>query len=99
MALFTLILEYRGGTYASQVAAASPTKALRAWADKLDGQAVQSLGRKRTHALVKATRGGAEAPLSLEGIANVWCWSVVVGGALALVNMVKTAPRARRANK
>jgi hypothetical protein len=46
MALYTIILDYRGGTYISQVRARSPRAAAKLWAHTLDVVSVKHLGAK-----------------------------------------------------
>jgi hypothetical protein len=78
LAKFTLILEFRGGTYIRQVRASSPKGALKT----VDG----------TDSVTKvfcALRD--ETPVAIEGIANCWCSSTLYQSRLALVNIVKTA--------
>lgn len=89
MALFTFVLDYAGGTYVSQVNAASWKHAPRAWAEKLQAGEIQGIGSDsllRLRARVKE-----EAPVELTGLRHVWCFSILVRGKLALVNYVQTA--------
>ena len=78
MAKFTLILEFRGGTYIRQLRAASPKAALSALAAGPDPKS------KLFGALLD------DKPVAIDGVTNCWCSSAVYQGKLALVNIVRT---------
>jgi hypothetical protein len=88
MALFTLILEFDGGTYISQFRAASVVHAVAQYPSHLlSNKELCTLAiRKR---LVEAL--SAEKPVAIEGVRNVWCCSAPVGKRFALLNIVGTA--------
>jgi hypothetical protein len=88
MALFTMILEFDGGTYISQVQASSPDDAAVKHADYLVG-----LNGMRTATTRRrlAERLSQERPVAIEGVRKVWCCFATVGKKLALVNIVATA--------
>ena len=91
--LFTIIMEYRGGTYIAQVDAANPETALEQWADQIAPIDIAHLGDARKAELVDgigewlSTRQRAVA---IAGTRNVWCHSLLVGGSLMLINIVAT---------
>ena len=88
MALFTVVLEFGGGTYISQFKAASPHAAAVKHAAHLIGinGMCTPLDRKRL-----SDRLSLEQPVPIQGIRNVWCCSASVGRKFALVNIVATA--------
>jgi hypothetical protein len=88
MALFTVILEFEGGTYISQFQASSPNDAAVKHADYLVGLRKMSTPtiRKRL-----ADSLSQDTPIAIEGIRHVWCCSASVGRKFALVNIVATA--------
>jgi hypothetical protein len=88
MALFTVILEFDGGTYISQFQATSASNAAAKHAAYLIGNKGMStfVNRKRL-----SDRLSLEQPVAIEGVRNVWCCSASVGKKLALVNIVATA--------
>ena len=90
MALFTVILEFDGGTYISQFKASSPDDAAVKHADYLVGLRGMSTPTSRKRL---ADRLSAEKPVAIEGARNVWCCSALVGRKPALVNIVATAYR------
>lgn len=90
MALFTFITDYRGGTYICQVQANNLRKACEIWADAVvKNDNIHDL--KPSKFLKAATAELAEfSPTPIEGATNVWCFSLVIGKKLMLVNIVKT---------
>jgi hypothetical protein len=88
MALFTVILEFDGGTYISQFQAASAHNAAMK-------HVAHVIGIKRMSTPVNRRRLAdglsGENPVAIEGVRNVWCCSATVGKKLALVNIVKTS--------
>jgi len=90
MSLFTMLLEFGGGTYISQIRATSARIAARKHATQLVGnKVIASLAvRKRlAQDLLK------DEPVAIEGVPNVWCCSASVGRKFALVNIVATVER------
>jgi hypothetical protein len=88
MALFTVVLDFAGGTYISQFRAVSVRAAAAKHASKL-------VGNKALCTLAIRRRLGdglsAEKPIAIAGVRNVWCCSASVGKKFALVNFVATA--------
>ena len=52
--LYTVVMDYRGGTYISQVSARSVTTTLKVWAAALDPAAIAGLGTQRNSLLRRA---------------------------------------------
>jgi hypothetical protein len=88
--LYTFIMEFAGGTYISQVTATSAKLACVKSAQNLDASQVKGLGVKGKESLMEQMK--KDAPITLDGILNVWCQSALVRGNLALINLVKTEP-------
>jgi hypothetical protein len=88
MPLYTFFLEYKGGTYISQVHARSSPLATRAWARKFLEMKVPGLGARSKSDLVEKILG--DAPTALDGLKNIWCSSALVRGHLALIHFTKT---------
>jgi hypothetical protein len=91
--LFTIIMEYRGGTYIAQVAATRHEMALKHWARQIDPSDIAHFGKSRKAELIKridewvAERRTASA---INGTVNVWCHTETIGGSLMLINLVAT---------
>ena len=83
--LYTLILDWNGGTYVSQIEASDAPSALLAWADEFRLPQTKphkriSLGPLNVH----------ENLVPASDCRNVWCASGRIGSKLALVHLVLT---------
>jgi hypothetical protein len=85
--LYTIILEYRGGTYISQVSADSPSAALLKWPSELEDGLLAELGITRNE-LSNILKSGQAVPIN--GCVSVWCISGSVKNDLALMNIIAT---------
>lgn len=80
--LFTLVLDYAGGTYLSQRWASSPTEAVRDW--------LASESRQRAVGARTADALGAIDLTPVQGLSGTWCWSAEADGDLILMHVVET---------
>ena len=88
MPIYTLVLDYKGGTYISQIKARTHKEACLKWADQLDPKVIFGMGPTGKASLQKQIAG--EEPVLLQGLKNVWCqWSSVHGKG-ALINIIQT---------
>ena len=87
MPLFTVILEFDGGTYISQFQARSAQRAAANCASHLVGIKGMSTPANRKRLARCLLR---ERPIAIQGVRNVWCCSASIGKKLALVNIVGT---------
>jgi hypothetical protein len=85
--LFTVILEYAGGTYISQVRATNRRAALSAWLRLLPKKKLPGIGKLAIEALRHAL---TENQVAVNGLNNVWCMSCSLRRGLALINVVQT---------
>lgn len=92
MSLYTIILDYNGGTYISQIEENSPYKSLISWIKEIDLKNL-NVGHVRKSSIVKKIREFEEEPLPLSGIKNVWCVTFILNKKLALVHIIKTNRR------
>ncbi len=89
MALFTMILEYRGTTAISQVRAAGAKAAVQKWTKTFDYGSVLGVTAIAKSELVEGfTR---EEPVPVKDTRNVWCSTALEDGRMALLNIVRTA--------
>ena len=91
--LYTVVMDYRGGTYISQVDAGNVAGALETWADTLDQRSIGELGPRRKAGLtddIKVQLSSGQEPALLDGLVNVWCAAASTSGGLALINIVAT---------
>jgi hypothetical protein len=89
MPLYTFFLDYKGGTYISQIRAASPSKATEAWARKLKRMTIQGMGDKSKERLAQELSD--EVPIPIDGLERTWCSTALIQGQLVLINLVETA--------
>lgn len=90
-------MEYRGGTYIAQVAAANPESALKLWAGQIEPIDIAYLGETRKAELVGAIDewlADGQRAVAITGTRNVWCRSLSIGGFLMLINVVATVKQA-----
>jgi hypothetical protein len=87
MALFTLLLEFDGGTYIAQLRSASARGAVTKYAAQLAKNEALS-----TRSIRKRLASGLKQyePVRIDGIRNVWCCSASLGNKFALLNLVAT---------
>lgn len=89
MAGFTVILDFKGGTYISQVLAQSPAEALAAWASELKVEEIHGMGYKMKERLIAHANHADLVPLT--GLWGVWCTTASLHSGSALINIVRTA--------
>jgi hypothetical protein len=87
--MFTVICDYRGGTYISQVVAISPTDAGVKWARRHDVPPLKKLGARQREEIVNGLMVD-DVPVPLTGLKNVWCFSPTILRHIATVNLVVT---------
>ena len=87
--LYSIFLEYRGGTYISQISSASPSEALEEWATSVPSEDLEAWNLKRSQ-LLPIIRDGSLVPL-VDRV-NMWCLSGIGGDdEQVLLNVVATA--------
>lgn len=86
MKKYTIILEFNGGTYLSQVELDGRGDVIAAWCDK---QLLDKPFGARTTRLVKAIqRGSANELTPISGLTGVWAFSALFAGELVLGHVV-----------
>lgn len=85
--LFTVLCEFDGGSYVSQVDALNERHALVAWADGL--RTDRPMGGDADQIANEALRD-TTVPVALVGLEGVWCWTTNVAGKLVLANIVRS---------
>jgi hypothetical protein len=97
MSLYTFIMDYKGGTYISQIEEVSLKTACNKWAKQLNTNEIYGLGEK-SKALLKMLSLEEEI-VAINGLNNVWCFTAFIRNSLVLVNIVKTAEIENRQSK
>lgn len=88
MALFTFIMDYRGGTYVHQAIGTDQGAATVAWVEAMALENVASLTEESLASIREAIL--PQTPCEVSGMRNVWCLSAVVAEHLALVHVIAT---------
>ncbi len=86
-------MEYRGGTYISQVDEQTVAQALRTWAFGLDLEPIGEFDQAAKDELIEeidSHLSAAIGPTPLDRLINVWCASAIVSDDLMLINLVLT---------
>lgn len=88
--LFTVVCDYDGGTYISQVAAPDERAAAANWAKAFREEKKAPKGAKR---ITKDVLGrlDTDPPTLLEGLSGVWCVTALARDKLALINIIRSA--------
>jgi hypothetical protein len=89
MPLYTFFLDYKGGTYISQVRAASPPKAAEVWSRKLKQTAIQGMGDRSKERLAQELCN--DVPIPINGLERTWCSTALIQGHLVLIHLIETA--------
>lgn len=85
--LFTVLCEFRGGTYVAQVRARDEQGAFMAWASVLRRD--RPMGDEADQIAAEVIE--ETEPLNvLTGLSGVWCWTANVEGHLLLTNIVRS---------
>jgi hypothetical protein len=87
--LFTIVLEFDGGTYLFQAEAAKPNQALQIWAARSAQLGIEQIKKADAKDLIEQVSGTPELT-PVDGCKNVWCWSGLIREKLGLVHLVKT---------
>ncbi|MFT3997809.1 MAG: hypothetical protein QM667_10410 [Asticcacaulis sp.] len=87
--LYTVVLDYDGGTYISQVRAPDERAALFLWCDRFEAAETAAKTRKVASKVRKSLDD--DRPVLLSGCEFVWCATASRKGKFILINIVKTA--------
>lgn len=74
---FTFIVEFRGGTYCTQVEAKTINESVKKWVSKIkkEQSEIKHLGDKIIRELESDLKNIDNKPILLTGLKNVWCTS------------------------
>lgn len=89
MNLYTMVLDFHGGTYITQFDAETPVDAVTVWCSEL--QEEQLLGEVSSDVAEGIMIDAVENRLvEVEGLHGAWCAATAVAGNLALLNIIIT---------
>jgi len=86
--LFTVVCEYHGGTYISQVRGRDEQQAMTEWAALLRGERPIEGASDR---IARAVTESENTPVPLTGLNGVWCWTATVENEFVLTNIIRSA--------
>lgn len=71
---YTFVVEFRGGTYCSQVQAINVDKAINEWTEKLktEKNEIKQLGDKTIREIIALTKDKDYKPIPLTNLVNIW---------------------------
>ena len=93
MSFYTIIADYCGGTYLAQATADDERQAILVWAKNFDIEIITGLSAKSQSQWLEGMQSYRRenlGPTPLDGLANVWCESFLLGDKLLLVHIVQT---------
>ncbi|BDD03892.1 hypothetical protein [Aureibacter tunicatorum] len=91
--LYTYVLDFRGGTYVSQVFAKNLNNSIDEWIKKIekDKSEIQYLGVKTIEKIKQDFKNPENrAPILLNNLQNVWCFDFNSNQGFGLINVIKT---------
>jgi len=84
--LYTLVIDYDGGTYICQAEASSKVAAPVACIESWDSSSV--LKKETRSSLIEQV--ASEEFTAISGASNVWCGCANIGSGLAILNLIQT---------
>jgi len=90
MDLFTIILDFYGGTYIEQIESDTPRMAAINWALKLETKNIHGLGSSSKKKIITEIKNINNSPILVNDTTNTWCTSFSTRGKLGLINIIKT---------
>ena len=91
MPLFTVLMEFKGGTYLSQIRAPSPEVALEKWARGLETRDIEGMTAGIKRQFVEWLPEARPTPV--DGLKSTWSSGFVARADSALVHIVRTPDR------
>ena len=91
MPLFTVLMEFKGGTYLSQLRAPSPDAALEKWARGLEVKNIEGMTAAIKRQFVEWLPEAR--PTAVAGLKSTWCSGFVARTSSALVHIFRTTDR------
>ncbi len=88
MKRYTFVMDFEGGTYLSQVSAGSPEEALSGWAKNMNWNEVAGAEGISVPEVMEELIDEALSPI--EGLVNVWCFTISPREKLGIVHVVES---------
>jgi len=92
MNTFSFVMEYKGGTYVSQMVSNSNDmhQVCKDWAETLDTKGIGHMGKKIKKLLVYQIQAEDNKPVLLVGLVNVWFIHLMIKGKGVYINIIPT---------
>jgi hypothetical protein len=87
--LFTFVLDYKGGTYISQVVAPAVREAIATWPSVVNWDVIGIQLSSRFERQLRLEISGDD-PVALSGMTNVWCISPRLGKSVGTLHIIAT---------
>lgn len=94
--LYTFIIDYKGGTYISQVNAINVENACEIWLKNLDYSVMAKFGYKSYKKLCWLWENEEDRLVPLKSAIHVWCFSYSIKKSLFLVNIIQTVQKVEK---
>jgi len=91
MAIFTFIMEFRGGTYIKQVTAQNERRAVEIWVNELNSNDIMYFGQKSKNELIENIPELLEFMNPIDTVQNVWHTSYDLPTGYIDIHIIKTA--------
>ncbi len=91
--LYTFVLDFKGGTYLSQVTAANFNDAPMNWARELKSDQIAGAVNDFRNKIISQISD--EPPVEIVGLSNTWCLTFQIDERLAIVHFIETATTTR----
>lgn len=85
---YTIVFEFRGGTYIEQINGDSVMEAANTWANNVKISDIKHLGEAGKSELINQIK--TENPTPLNGLHHVWCISGILRSGYFLINIIQT---------
>jgi len=90
MGLYTIVVDFRGGTYFEQVSAEDLNSAVAEWPSRAPVDAMGLLSTTKSQ-LLDMVRDPDADPTPLRGLRNVWTVALLLEDSTAFLNIIKTS--------
>ncbi len=92
MNTYTYVVEFRGGTYCSQIKAEDLYESLQGWVNEFGSKKneIKYLGTKTINQLKAIIDANDDFPTELDGLKNIWYISLLTKSGFFRINIVKT---------
>lgn len=85
---YTFIMDFRGGTYISQVNAKNLKEGINIWSLNLDTKPIKYFGNVAKNELIEQVLD--ETPTLLETLSNIWYLGFLLNGIYTPVHVIRT---------